>query len=117
MLHWWELGRQVRVEGGVVEIGAEESAAYWRTRPRGSRLAAWASPQSQALATRADLDRRFADAEERFHGAEVPLPPFWGGYRLVPERIEFWAHADNRLHDRIRFTRAGTGWAPERLAP
>jgi pyridoxamine 5'-phosphate oxidase len=117
VLHWWELGRQVRVEGDVVQIRHEESAAYWHTRPRASQLAAWASPQSQPLADRSELDARVTEAERRFHESEVPLPAFWGGYRLVPDAIEFWSHRDNRLHDRIRFSRTDSGWQRERLAP
>jgi pyridoxamine 5'-phosphate oxidase len=88
VMHWWELGRQARVEGVVEEIPSEESAAYWTTRPRASQLAAWASPQSQPLADRAELDAGVAAAAERFAGQEVPLPPFWGGYRLIPASIE-----------------------------
>jgi len=117
VLHWWELGRQVRVEGSVVEIDEQESAAYWSTRPHASQLAAWASPQSQALRARAELDERFTEAAQRFAGADVPLPPFWGGYRLVPGSIEFWSHSENRLHDRVRFVRSGAGWRREWLAP
>ena len=116
-IHWWELGRQVRVEGAVVELSAEESTGYWRTRPRGSQLAAWASPQSQPLESRSELDALVADVEERFAGLEVPLPPFWGGYRLVPETVELWVHRDDRLHDRVRYARNGSGWLSERLAP
>ena len=116
-IHWWELGRQVRVEGDVDEMSAEESTEYWKTRPRGSQIAAWASPQSQPLGGRSELDARVADIEERFGGVEVPLPPFWGGYRLVPETVELWTHRDDRLHDRVRYTRGGTGWRSERLAP
>jgi len=116
-MHWWDLGRQVRVEGGVEEIAPEESAAYWATRPRGSQIAAWASPQSRPLADRAALDARVARAEERFGGQDVPLPPFWGGYRLIPESIELWTHRDDRLHDRVRYTREDGGWRSERLAP
>ncbi|MET0560613.1 MAG: pyridoxamine 5'-phosphate oxidase [Gaiellaceae bacterium] len=116
-IHWWELGRQVRVEGIVVELSAEESTAYWETRPRGSQLAAWASPQSQPLQSRSELDALVAGVEERFAGVEVPLPPFWGGYRLVPETVELWVHRDDRLHDRIHYTRTGTNWRSERLAP
>ena len=117
VLHWWELGRQVRVEGAVVEVSDEESTAYWKRRPRASQIAGWASPQSQSLADRSDLDARVAEVEERFDGGEVLLPPFWGGYRLVPDSIEFWTHQDNRLHDRIRFIRSGAAWSQERLAP
>ena len=116
-IHWWELGRQVRVEGVVVELSAEESTEYWKTRPRGSQLAAWASPQSQPLESRSELDALVAGVEERFAGVEVPLPPFWGGYRLVPETVELWVHRDDRLHDRVRYTRTGTDWRSERLAP
>ena len=117
VMHWWELGRQVRVEGAVEEIAQEESAAYWATRPRGSQIAAWASPQSLPLADRAALDARVAEEEERFEGQDVPLPPFWGGYRLLPESIELWTHRDDRLHDRVRYTREDGGWRSERLAP
>lgn len=116
-IHWWELGRQVRVEGGVVELSAEESTEYWNTRPRGSQLAAWASPQSQPLESRSELDALVAGVEERFAGVEVPLPPFWGGYRLIPDTVELWVHRDDRLHDRVRYTRTGTDWRRERLAP
>jgi pyridoxamine 5'-phosphate oxidase len=116
-IHWWQLGRQVRVEGVVEELTPEESAAYWKTRPRGSQIAAWASPQSQPLADRAALDTFVAGIEERFAGREVPLPPFWGGYRLVPESIELWTHRDNRLHDRLHYVRGDEGWGCERLAP
>jgi len=117
VLHWWELGRQVRAEGEIVQVSDEESAAYWHTRPRASQLAGWASPQSQPLADRSDLDTRVAEAERRFHESDVPLPAFWGGYRLVPDTIEFWSHRDDRLHDRIRFSRSGGGWQRDRLAP
>ena len=117
VMHWWELGRQARVEGAVEEITPEESAAYWATRPRGSQIAAWASPQSVPLADRAALDARVAQAEERFAGQDVPLPPFWGGYRLLPDSIELWTHRDDRLHDRVRYTREDGGWRSERLAP
>jgi pyridoxamine 5'-phosphate oxidase len=117
VLHWWELGRQVRVEGAVREISAEESAAYWSTRPRASRIAAWASPQSQPLSDRGELDALVRDVERRFHGTDVPLPPFWGGYRLAPESIELWTHRDDRLHDRVRYVRSGEDWRRERLAP
>lgn len=117
LFHWRLLGRQVRVEGRVEQVSPEESEAYFRTRPRGSRLAAWASPQSRPLADRAELDRLFADAASRFPGDEVPLPPQWGGFRLVPDAYEFWQHDENRLHDRVRYERAGDGWTRTRLAP
>jgi len=116
-MHWWELGRQARVEGVVEEVTAEESTSYWETRPRASQIAAWASPQSLPLADRSDLDARVAEVEELFAGSPVPLPPFWGGYRLVPESVELWIHRDNRLHDRFHYVREGAGWRRERLAP
>ena len=117
VFHWWQLGRQVRIEGVVERIARTESGAYWKTRPRASRIAAWASPQSQSIADRAELDRLVAAVEKRFDGKRVPLPPFWGGVRVVPETVEFWHHRENRLHDRVRYTRAGQGWRRERLAP
>ena len=117
VLHWWELGRQVRVEGTVEETSPEESSSYWRSRPRASRVAAWSSPQSQPLAGRAELDSRYAAASARFGDGEIPLPEHWGGYRVVPDSIEFWAHRDDRLHDRIRYVRTADGWRRERLAP
>ena len=94
VFHWWELGRQVRVEGTVVKVTEADSTAYWSSRPRASRIAGWASPQSQPVADGSDLAARVAQIEERFRGAEVPLPPFWGGYRLLPESVEFWTHRE-----------------------
>ena len=117
VIHWWELGRQARVEGGVEDVSVEESEAYWETRPRASQIAAWASAQSQPLSGRDELDGRVAELEERFAGRSVPLPPFWGGYRLVPESIELWIHRDNRLHDRHLYVREDAGWRRLRLAP
>jgi pyridoxamine 5'-phosphate oxidase len=116
LFHWRPLGRQVRVEGRVERVPADESEAYFRTRPLGSRLAAWASPQSRPLADRAELERLYADAQERF-GEDVPLPPDWGGFRLVPDAYEFWEHGDDRLHDRVRYERDAAGWSRTRLAP
>jgi pyridoxamine 5'-phosphate oxidase len=116
LFHWRPLGRQVRVEGGVQRVDAAESEAYFRTRPLSSRLAAWASPQSQPLADRAELERLYATAVERF-GDDVPLPSPWGGFRLVPDVYEFWQHGDDRLHDRVRYEREATGWSKVRLAP
>ena len=117
VLHWWDLGRQVRVEGAVEEVSRAASEEYWVTRPRGSRIAAWASAQSRPIAGRAELDASYAEAEARFGAGDVPLPSHWGGYRVVPEVVELWRHRENRLHDRIRYTREGTGWRRERLAP
>jgi len=114
--YWQPLRRQVRVEGSVDRIDEAESAAYFATRPRGSRLAAWASPQSRAVADRAELDGLFDDAVGRFP-ADVPLPAFWGGYLVAPEAMEFWQGQENRLHDRFRYERSRTGWTMSRLAP
>jgi pyridoxamine 5'-phosphate oxidase len=117
LFHWQPLGRQVRIEGGVARIAADESEAYFVTRPLESRLAAWASPQSRPLASRDELERLYEDAKARFPGAEVPLPPHWGGFRIQPEAYEFWQHGDDRLHDRVRYTRDGATWQRDRLAP
>jgi pyridoxamine 5'-phosphate oxidase len=115
--HWAVLERQVRIEGTVSRLGEEESAAYFRSRPRGSRIGAWASRQSESLAAREVLERRVRECEARFHDGEVPLPPFWGGYRVAPARIEFWQGRVNRLHDRLLFERTGSGWTSSRLYP
>lgn len=117
VLYWQALGRQVRVEGRVERVDDDESAAYFATRPRESRIAAWASPQSEPLAGREELERRYAEAEAAHPGERVPLPPFWGGYRVVPDAIELWEHRASRLHDRVRYTREDGGWRRVRLAP
>jgi pyridoxamine 5'-phosphate oxidase len=117
VFHWQPLGRQVRVEGVVERVSAEESAAYFASRPRGAQLAAWASPQSEPIGSRAELEELLSAATAEYEGRAVPLPPFWGGYRLVPERIEFWRHGDDRLHDRLLYERDGDGWRIMRLAP
>ena len=118
LLFYWQLqGRQVRVEGTVERIATAESEEYFRTRPQASRLAAWASPQSRPLASRAELERLVVAAEERFREQDVPVPPHWGGFRVVPEAYEFWQHGDDRLHDRVRYERDGDGWRRFRLAP
>jgi pyridoxamine 5'-phosphate oxidase len=117
VLHWPELGRQIRVEGTTERVEEAQSEAYWATRPLASRLAAWASPQSRPLAGRAELDALFAAASAQFADGDVPLPGFWGGYRVVPEAMEFWEHRDDRLHDRLLYTRTPVGWQRERLAP
>ena len=117
LVFWWEpLQRQVRVEGRVEPVPAPEADAYFESRPRGSRLGAWASPQSEPIDSREVLDERLADAERQFAEA-VPRPPFWGGWRVVPERVEFWQGRPSRLHDRFRYTREGDAWAVARLAP
>jgi len=118
VFHWGPpLRRQARAEGIVVALSADESAAYFETRARESRLGAWASPQSRPLADRAELDALLAAAAERFVDAPVPLPPFWGGYRLLPEAVELWQNRPNRLHDRARYERSPDGWTCVRLAP
>jgi pyridoxamine 5'-phosphate oxidase len=117
LFHWRPLGRQVRVEGRAERLPADESEAYFATRPLNSRLAAWASPQSRPLAGRDELDRLYADAAARFPGDDVPRPPHWGGFRLVPAAYEFWQHQDDRLHDRIRYERDGGAWKRFRVAP
>jgi pyridoxamine 5'-phosphate oxidase len=114
--HWPVLHRQVRVSGPVSRVAVEESAAYFAMRPRGSQLGAWASRQSQVLERREELEERVRELAED-HTGEVPLPPFWGGYRLAPERIEFWQGRADRLHDRLRFQRDGQGWTAQRLYP
>jgi pyridoxamine 5'-phosphate oxidase len=117
VLHWRPLGRQVRVEGAVEELGRDEVEAYWRTRPRGSRVAARASAQSRQIAGRAELEARFAAEDARYPGEEVQLPDQWGGYRVVPDAVELWEHRDDRLHDRVRYERYGQGWRRQRLQP
>jgi len=117
-LHWESLARQVRIEGAVARVPDADALAYFGSRPRGSRISAWASPQSRAVADRAELERLVTMIEERFAGQEdVPLPPHWGGYRVVPTAIEFWQGRDDRLHDRIRYERDATGWSRRRLGP
>ena len=116
---WLPLSRQVRVDGVAAPVGREETAAYFALRPRGAQVGAWASPQSSVIGSRAVLDEAVAAAQARFADAStVEPPPNWGGYRLVPEVVEFWQGRESRLHDRLRFRRTDTGpWAVERLAP
>lgn len=118
---WLAHERQVRIAGGVAKVDRGETEAYFATRPRESQLGAWASPQSQVVASRAELDAALAEVERRFAGSPVPAPPGWGGYRIRPSTVEFWQGRAGRLHDRIRFRReeaAGTHrWIRERLAP
>jgi pyridoxamine 5'-phosphate oxidase len=115
--HWKSLERQVRIEGVTHELAAEEADAYFATRPRDSQIGAWASEQSRPLASRAQLEARFAEFERRFGGAPIARPDSWSGFRLVPERVEFWQERPSRLHDRLLFTRAGPGWQRQRLYP
>ena len=117
VMHWAVLHRQVRIEGAVTKLSVEESAAYFRTRSRSSRLGAWASKQSTILDDRQQMEERFKAYEQQFKGEEVPLPPFWGGYRVASERIEFWQGRADRLHDRLCFTRDADGWTTMRLYP
>jgi pyridoxamine 5'-phosphate oxidase len=118
---WHDLERQVRVEGNVHRTTVAESASYFAERPRGSRLGAWASPQSTVLGSRAELSTRLAEVTARFGAQDsdppVPLPEFWGGYRVVPETVEFWQGRSDRLHDRLRYRRGDRGWVLQRLAP
>jgi pyridoxamine 5'-phosphate oxidase len=111
------LRRQVRAEGRVERLSDDEARAYFESRARESRLGAWASPQSRPLADRGELDRLYAEAEKQFPGDDVPLPEWWGGYRLVPDAFEVWQNRPNRLHDRVRYERAGDGWSRTRLGP
>lgn len=120
LFSWVPLLRQIHVEGRVEQVPGAESDEYWASRPRGSQLAAWASEQSAVLPDRAALEARFAAADARFSGTDVPRPPHWGGYRLVPDRVELWQGRPNRMHDRLRYQRpAGDpdGWEVVRLSP
>lgn len=115
--YWGDLERQVRVEGTTERVTREESADYFHVRPRKSQLAAWVSQQSSVISGRDELEQRMAFREQEFADKEVPLPPYWGGYRLIPSRIEFWQGRRSRLHDRLLYTRDESGWTRVRLAP
>ena len=114
---WIDLERQVVVVGTVAEVTPEETATYWESRPRGARIAAWASRQSTVVASRDALEERYAELEERFGEGDVPVPPFWGGLRVIPETVEFWQGRRARLHDRLQYRRTGSSWVVERLSP
>ncbi|MCF8256887.1 MAG: pyridoxamine 5'-phosphate oxidase [Flavobacteriales bacterium] len=115
--HWSELERQVRIEGTVEKVSEERSDAYWASRPRESQVSAWMSEQSQVVESREVLESRKADILMRFEGMDIPRPPHWGGYAVMPERIEFWQGRPNRLHDRLVYLRQSTRWKVVRLNP
>ena len=118
LFHWDSVGRQVRIEGPVQRTGREASAAYVRSRPRGSQLSAIASPQSRTIVSRAALEERVAQLAARYEGVELPVPDAWGGFVVFPESFEFWQHREDRLHDRLLYLpRIDGGWRLERLAP
>ncbi len=118
IFHWVELHRQVRITGAVEKVSREESDAYFQSRPRGSRLGAWASKQSSVLTGRAPLEVRLAELTMEFGEGDIPLPPFWGGYRVIPNAMEFWQGRPSRLHDRLRYARQPDDtWRIERLSP
>ncbi|MGZ4535486.1 MAG: pyridoxamine 5'-phosphate oxidase [Nocardioidaceae bacterium] len=115
---WHDLERQVRVEGRAERLTAAENADYFASRPRGSQVGAWASPQSEVVGSREELDATYAAEEARFGAdGEIPVPPYWGGFRVVPEVVEFWQGRPGRMHDRLRYRRDGGAWVVERLAP
>ena len=118
LFYWDPLGRQIRIEGQTERTSAQDSASYARSRPRGSQLGALASPQSQVIGSRRELEQRVADLAESYADVEVPVPDAWGGFRLLPERFEFWQHREDRLHDRLLYTvEDDWRWRLERLAP
>jgi pyridoxamine 5'-phosphate oxidase len=116
-VHWHSLEEQIRIEGRVERLSPDESDVYFGQRPRGSQLGAWASDQSAPLPSREVLEEQYRDIERRFAGQPVPRPDFWGGFRLVPDRIEFWFGRPDRLHDRLLYVRRGDAWTIERLYP
>lgn len=117
LFFWKEVERQIRIDGTVTKVSAEESDAYFASRPKGSRIGAWASPQSKVITSRHILEKRSAGYEMEFKGDEIPRPEHWGGYRVKPFRLEFWQGRENRLHDRIQYEWQSKGWIRSRLAP
>jgi len=117
LFHWKSLARQIRIEGLVEHVTVAAADAYYASRPRISRLGAWASRQSRPLASRAELERRLAECEARYPGEDIPRPPYWSGYRVIPEIFEFWQNMPFRLHDRTTYTRAPGGWTVGKLFP
>ncbi|MEA3080514.1 MAG: pyridoxamine 5-phosphate oxidase [Sphingomonadales bacterium] len=117
LFHWKSLRRQVRIEGKANPVSASEADSYFASRSRDSQLGAWASDQSQPLASRAEFEARYEATRQKFEGGDVPRPPHWGGYRVTPDRIEFWTDRPHRLHERRLFTRAGEGWTEGLLYP
>lgn len=117
LFYWDRLARQVRIVGDVTRTSRAESEAYFAGRPEGSQIGAWASRQSRVLRTRDELEASFEEAAQRFRGGDTPCPPYWGGYRVVPDHIEFWQGQGDRLHDRFRYTWTGGAWTLDRLAP
>lgn len=114
---WVTLGRQVKITGSAAKISLRESMGYFATRPEGSQIGAWASPQSQVITSRSLLDAKVDEIKRKFAAGKVPLPSFWGGYRVSPHTIEFWQGRESRLHDRFRYERSAEGWVIQRLAP
>lgn len=117
LFSWVDLQRQVVVQGVVEQVSREQSESYFRSRPRGSQISAWASHQSEIISGRDVLEQRYAELESRFAGEQIPVPPFWGGLRVIPATVEFWQGRPNRLHDRLRYRASGADWVVERLAP